>query len=110
MRSPQHPIPIAPGMWTSLEPAAPDSVEGQLRAGGKQWEKAPGNIVKGAYVQDIFEGRLHQPKGRGAIGKVVSVETPEDGTPCAVVDFGRGYSVPIKLSELALLRVVEKQR
>ena len=92
--------------WTSSEVAAPDSVEGQLRSQGKHWVKATGEITAGVYVQDILEGRLDQPKGRGAIGKVVSVGAGDNGGQVAVVDFGRGCSVGISLSELSLVNVV----
>jgi hypothetical protein len=92
--------------WTSSEVAAADSVEGQLRSQGKHWVQTTGEITVGAYVQDILEGRLDQPKGRGAIGKVVSISTGNNDVPGAVVDFGRGYSVGINLSELSLVSVV----
>jgi hypothetical protein len=87
--------------WTSREAAAPGSVEGQLRSRGKHWVLATGEITVGAYVQDILEDRLEQPKGRGAIGKVVSVSTGDNGKPVATVDFGRDYSVGIFFSELS---------
>ena len=94
--------------WTSSEFAAADSVEGQLRSRGKHWVRAAGEITVGAYVQDILEGRLGQPKGRGAIGKVVSLSTGDNGQQVAMVDFGRGYSVGINLSELTLVSVVSE--
>ena len=92
--------------WTSSEVAAADSVEGQLRSQGKHWVRTPGEITVGAYVQDILEGRLDQPKGRGAIGRVTSVSTGDHGAPLAIVDFGRGYSPGINLSELSLVNFV----
>ena len=82
------------------------SVEEQLQAQGKRWEQTPGEIAVGVYVQDILEGRLGQPEGRGAIGKVLSIVKGDDGTPAAMVDFGGGYTAGIYLSELALLKVV----
>ena len=94
--------------WTSSEVAAPDSVEGQLRAQGKHWFKITEEITAGAYVQDILEGRLGQPKGRGAIGKVVAVTTGDNGVRAAMVDFGRDYSVGIYLSELSLVGIVRE--
>ena len=95
--------------WTSSEVAAVDSVEGQLRSQGKRWVQTTGEITVGAYVQDTLEGRLGQPKGRGAIGKVVSVSTRDNGVQAAVVDFGRGYSPGINLSELSLVSVVAEE-
>lgn len=92
--------------WTSSQAAAADSIEGQLRAQGKRWEKTAGDIKAGAYVQDTLEGRLNQPEGRGAIGKVVSVSTDNNGQQVATVDFGRKYSVPISFSELSLVNIV----
>jgi hypothetical protein len=96
--------------WTSSQGAAADSVEGQLRSQGSRWVQTPGEINVGAYVQDILEGRLDQPKGRGAIGKIVSISTGNDDVPGAVVDFGRGYSVGINLSELRLVSVVSEDK
>ena len=96
--------------WTSSEVAAADSVEGQLRSQGKRWVQTTGEITVGAYVQDTLEGRLAQPKQRGAIGKVVSISTGNDGVPGAMVDFGRGYSVGINLSELTLVSVVREDK
>jgi hypothetical protein len=97
-------------LWASSEVAAPDSVEGQLRSQGKRWVQTTGEITVGTYVQDTLEGRLDQPKGRGAMGKVVSISTGNNDVPGAVVDFGRGYSVGINLSELALVRVVPEEK
>jgi hypothetical protein len=51
--------------WSSSEVAAADSVEGQLRAQGKRWVQTTGEITERACVQDILEGRLGQPEGRG---------------------------------------------
>ena len=98
----------APVGWTSSEVAAPDSVEGQLRAQGKHWVKIAGEIAAGAYVQDILEGRQGQPKGRGALGKVVFVNTGDNGVRAAMVDFGRRCSVGINLSELSLVGIVSE--
>lgn len=92
--------------WTSSEAAAADSVEGQLRSQGKHWVRAPGEITVGAYVQDILEGRLNQPQGRGAVGKVVSIALGEGSATAAQVDFGRGYVVGINLPELSPIRFV----
>ncbi len=94
--------------WTSSEVAAADSVEGQLRSQGKRWVKNPGEITVGAYVQDVLEGRMNQPKGRGAIAKVVAISTEENGVRAALVDFGRGVTVGINLSELSLVTVVSE--
>jgi hypothetical protein len=92
--------------WTSSEVAAPDSVEGQLRSQGKRWVRTTGEITVGAYVQDAYEGRLGQPKGRGAIGKVLLISTGDNGVRAAMVDFGRGNSGGINLSELSLVKIV----
>jgi hypothetical protein len=94
--------------WSSQQPAARGSVEWRLRSQGKHWIRTPGEITIGSYVQDILEGRLNQPQGRGAIGKVVSITTGDNGSPSAVVDFGRNYSVPIYFSELSLVKIVPK--
>ncbi len=80
------------------------SVEEQLIADGKQWTRVGGNITVGAYVEDILVGRLNQPDGRGSIGKVVSLGT-DNGQAYAMVDFGRGYTVGIFLTELSLLEI-----
>lgn len=96
--------------WHSSEPAAPDSVEEQLRSQGKHWVRIAGEITAGDYVQDIFEGRLGQPKGRGAIGKVVSLIVGNNGGPVAMVDFGRNYSVGINVTELSLVSVVREDK
>jgi hypothetical protein len=104
-------VDLAPNTpWTSSEVAAADSVEGQLRAQGKRWVQTTGEITVGAYVQDTLEGRLGQPKGRGAVGKVVSISTGNDDVQVAMVDFGRGYSPGISLSELTLVSVVPEDR
>jgi hypothetical protein len=99
--------PEPTGVWTSAEVAAPDSIEGQLRSQRKHWVRTTGEITVGAYVQDILEGRLNQPKGRGALGKVLSLSTA-NGKPATTVDFGRDYSVPIFLSELCLVRIIKE--
>jgi hypothetical protein len=85
--------------------AAPDSMEGRLRAQGKSWILAPADIHPGDYVEDILRGRLDQPAGRGTIGKVVSVTGNELPT-AAVVDFGRGYAVGIFTTELSRIQFV----
>jgi hypothetical protein len=90
-------FPVAPN-FAGVEPAAADSVEGQLAAQGKTWKRINVPIVPGTYVEDILEGRLNQPKGRGRIGKVTAVAP--DGA-AATVDFGRGYSPGIFLRELS---------
>jgi len=90
-------------VWTSSDVASSGSVEGQLRASGQTWAKVSGTPVVGSYVQDILEGRMDQPQGRGAIGKVTSLGN--NGVDYAMVDFGNGYSVGINLSELSLVSV-----
>ena len=92
--------------WYSSQPAAPNSVEAQLRAKGKHWIKTGGSVVVGAYVQDTLEGRMNQPQGRGAIGKVIKVSGPNDAPPpCADVDFGRGYVTGIQFTELSVVQL-----
>lgn len=93
------------GVWSSSQVAAADSVEGRLRSHGKRWVRTPGEITSGAYVQDMLEGRLNQPEGRGAIGKVLSVSRGDNNQLVALVDFGRGYWVGIAESELSLVSV-----
>src|SRR5580704_2172822 len=65
--------------WTSDQPAAADSLQGQLQAQGKKWVKTSGTIKRGDYVQDILDPRLNQPEGRGAIAKVISVSGGDTG-------------------------------
>ena len=100
------PVPMRPLVATPVTPAASDSVEGQLRAEGKRWERSQGAIEVGGYVEDILAGRFNQPQGRGTIGKVVSVDEQGDGT--ATVDFGRGFVVPISKGELRPVIVTEE--
>src|SRR5689334_8448762 len=78
-------------VWTAAQPAAPGSVEAKLRARGKTWTRTNDEIKPGSYVQDTLEGRLNQPIGRGAIGKVVFVAKGDNDQLDAMVDFGRGY-------------------
>jgi beta-lactamase regulating signal transducer with metallopeptidase domain len=92
--------------WHSTDVAAPDSVEGQLRFQGKHWVRTEGEMNVGSYMQDMLEGRLNQPQGRGAIGKIVSFGGGQDGVSGATLDFGRGYVVGVKFSELSLVRIV----
>jgi uncharacterized protein (DUF697 family) len=96
------PIPFA-GMAPDVP--ATDSVEGKLRSEGKSWERTDGPPVAGGYVQDILEGRLNQPKGRGCIGMVVSLAANPGGGAAATVDFGHGYVVGIATSELSPVRL-----
>jgi hypothetical protein len=56
--------------------------------------------------QDLLEGRLGQPKGRGAIGRIISLGANASGTPGAVVDFGRGYAPDINLTELSPVSIL----
>jgi hypothetical protein len=83
-------------------------VEEQLRSEGKRWERAPGQIEVGAYVEDILAGRLNQPQGRGTIGKVVDTSVDEQGNQLAKVDFGRGFVVPVFQRELCPVNVTEE--
>ena len=94
-----HAAPVmAPGIPARV------SVEDQLRAEGKRWERAEGQITLGSYVQDILEGRSGQPNGRGSIAKVMSIAVNDQGRSSATADFGRGYVVGIDVSELSLIR------
>jgi hypothetical protein len=79
-----------------------------LRAQGKQWTSAPGQITAGDLVEDILDGRHDQPEGRGAIGKVISVSMDENKSPGAMVDFGRGYTVGISLAELSKVSLASR--
>jgi len=85
---------------------APDSPEGTLRAQGTQWSRAEGTVAAGDWVEDVLVGRHDQPDGRGALGKVVSVSTEDGKPPGAMVDFGRGYTVGLNLSEIAKVNLV----
>jgi hypothetical protein len=100
-------LPVA-ALLTPVTPAAPGSVEEQLRSEGKRWERAPGQIEVGAYVEDILAGRLNQPQGRGTIGKVVDTSVDEQGNQLAKVDFGRGFVVPVFQRELCPVNVTEE--
>lgn len=93
--------------WSSSQIAALGSIEAQLRSDGMHWTQSPGEICLGAYVQDILEGRLNQPGGRGAIGRVTFVYAADNHKPLAVVDFGRGYSAIIYFSELSCVSIPE---
>jgi hypothetical protein len=94
------------GTWTADQAAAADSVEGQLRSQGKHWVRTTGEFAVGSYVEDMLGGRLNQPLGRGAIGKVAALTENESGAPCAQVDFGRGHVAGIMLKELSLIQFV----
>jgi Skp family chaperone for outer membrane proteins len=103
-------VQVQPGQTVELHPPqaeapAADSVEGKLRAEGKTWERVPGEPVPGEYVEDTMIGRMNQPKGRGNIGKVISIAI-DNGTSCATVDFGRGCVEGIMFSELAPVHFV----
>jgi hypothetical protein len=64
----------------------------------------------GTYVKDALEGRLNQPAGRGAIGRVVAV-SPDDKPPrAASVDFGRGYVTGIDFRELTIVAVTPRKQ
>jgi hypothetical protein len=90
--------------WSSADHAN-YSVEENLRSQGFYWSRTYGKIAVGTFVEDILLGRLGQPEGRGAIGKVTSLSLGDYGQPDAMVDFGRGYSVGIHLKELAPVRL-----
>ena len=103
-------VAVHPGQTVELQPGqteapAADSVEGKLRAEGKTWERAQGQPAVNDYVEDTMVGRMNQPKGRGNIGKVLSVGN-DNGTAAATVDFGRGCVEGIMFSELAPIRFV----
>jgi hypothetical protein len=87
---------------------AADSAEGSLWAQGNQWVPATGEIGVGAWVEDRLDGRHDQPEGRGAIGKVISISPGDNQRPVAVVDFGRGHTVGINVSEISPVSVVPK--
>ena len=103
MQSRPQDIPLI--TWYSSQVAGKGSLEAKLRDLGWSWVLRDGAIERRSYVQDILEGRLGQPEGRGAIAKVVSLET-SDGQPYANVDFGRGYTVGIFLRELSLVEII----
>ena len=113
MRPPQALVPpgiirqvINPALLVArVVPAAPDSVEGQLRAGGQSWERTQDPIQAGMFVQDILQGRLNQPAGRGAIAKVTLTDF-FIGMDHAWVDFGRGCIEHIRCSELRAIRLL----
>jgi hypothetical protein len=100
---PQFQAGIFPGAAPGVPAAV--SVEGKLLADGKHWERTPGQIGIGTYVQDTLDGRMGQPEGRGSIGKVMAVSAGT-GPPCATVDFGRGCTIGIMFSELSPIRFV----
>ncbi len=101
-----RPIEFPLTTWYSSQVAGKGSVEAKLRDRGWYWVMTAGEIKRYSYVQDILEGRLSQPEGRGAIAKVVSVFTATNGLPVAMVDFGRGYVVGIYLAELSLVEIL----
>ncbi|MGA2501799.1 MAG: hypothetical protein ABSH20_29000 [Tepidisphaeraceae bacterium] len=93
------------GVWKSNQVAAADSMEGRLRSQGSRWGRVAGKIGVGDHVQDMLEGRLGQPQGRGAIGKVLAINKGENDRLVAEVDFGRDYVVGIQASELSLVKL-----
>ncbi len=88
--------------------AAADSAEGNLLAQGKQWVSTSGAVTVGAWVEDSLDGRHDQPDGRGAVGKVISIVPGDNQQPVAMVDFGRGYTVGLNVSEISPVNVVPK--
>jgi hypothetical protein len=100
--------PVPPVHVPAVAPdvPAPDSIEGKLRTEGKIWERINGPPIAGGYVQDILQGRLNQPRGRGSLGLVLSMAANPEGRPVATVDFGHGCVVGIAASELAPVRLV----
>jgi hypothetical protein len=86
--------------------AVADSVEGKLKAEGKHWKRTQGPVLVGSYAEDTLKARANQPKGRGWIGKVLSIGP--DGS--ALVDFGRGYMVGIGQNELSPVDFEEEMR
>ncbi len=92
--------------WYSSQVAGKGLLEAKLRDLEWSWVLTDGAIERKSYVQDILEGRLGQPEGRGAIAKVVSLGISTDGQPYAIVDFGRGYTVGIFLRELSLIEII----
>ena len=101
-----QPVQFQAHTSAAIFPAAADSIEGQLDSQDKRWEPTQGQIQVGSYVQDILQGRLDQPEGRGRIGKVISTDLDANGRDLAIVDFGRGLSEPIFFSELAPIQFV----
>jgi hypothetical protein len=89
----------------TFKPALPDSTEGLLKAQGKKWVPAPGDVRVGGYVEDTLFGRLDQPEGRGMIAKVISMDE-YIGMEHAWVDFGHGWLSHIRTSELCPIRFV----
>jgi len=110
LRAPSRsgPMPMRLSAATPVTPAAPGSVEDQLRSEGKRWERAPGQIEAGACVEDTLAGRFNQPQGRGTIGIVVDTFVDEQGNGLAKVDFGRGFVAPIFKRELCPVNVTEE--
>jgi hypothetical protein len=102
-------LPVFQFPAAQADVAAADSVEGKLQSEGKNWERTEGQLVIGGYVQDTLIGRAGQPKGRGNVGKVVSLGVSDSGRPGATVDFGRGCVVGIMLTELSPVRIIEPE-
>jgi hypothetical protein len=93
--------------WYSSQVPGKGTLEAKIRDKGWYWAPVAGEIERHCYVQDLLEGRLNQPEGRGAIAKVESLGIdPSNGKPYAVADFGRGYVVGIYLAELALVEII----
>jgi hypothetical protein len=108
-KGPVGPMQAIPVPAAALDVPAVDSVEGKLSAEGKHWERMDGQPITGGYVQDILEGRLDQPKGRGRLGMVLSMADNGAGRPVATVDFGHGYVIGIAASELAPVRLLASE-
>jgi hypothetical protein len=92
-------------VWNPGNVAAPDSIEEKLRSQGKHWVPTGEEITVGSYVLDHYEGRLNQPIGRGAIGKVIAVSEDNGQPRAATVDFGRGFVVGVLFSELTPVQI-----
>ena len=94
--------------WFSSLTAEKGSLESRIRDKGLYWVTVDREIKRNAFVQDLLEGRLNQPEGRGAIGRVKSLGFAENGEPYAIVDFGRGYKIGIFLAELSSINFTSR--
>ena len=101
---PHDDIPLT--TWYSSQIAGKGTLEAKLLQRNWSWIKTSAAIEIDSFVQDILEGRLGQPEGRGAIGKVESLGVGENGRRYAIVDFGRGYIVGIFLAELSVVEII----
>lgn len=97
---------MADWFYNPVRPAAPGTIEYGLLAQGYTWVQTFDPIAVGIYVEDILPHRYNQPLGRGGIGYVTQVGIGDNNEWCALVDFGRSFSVGLDFHELSAVRLI----